>query len=391
MAADALNSIRNDAAGSDDRDVIMQGISTMQASKKRIFRLAIVSVCFSMFFAVTCGLSAQSADYGLQPGEKVPAFSLKDQSGNSQTLKSLAGPNGLLILFNRSADWCPFCKSQLIDLEAARHNFESKGIRVVSITYDSTEILKAFSTRRNIHFAMLSDPDSSTIDAFGVRNHEAEAKGAKDGIAIPNYFLVSPDGTIRQRYAETQLLDRVTASYLYESLFGSGTAQATKVEVPKTPHLAITLAQSDVTSAPGARIRLTVQFSPEKGSHLYAPGAEAFGYHPIRVTLDPSELYQTNAPAYGRSTIIEFAKLEEKVPVFTSSTTITQDLWAIRSPKTNAQFVEQPDIVIHGTVEYQVCTDTTCFPPGKRPVSWNLHVSVSDLDTVRVATELQRK
>lgn len=360
--------------------------------RQSIPRKSIISTCLWMSAAISCVQPARAADPGLQPGTKVPAFSLKDQDGNAQTLKSLSGPNGLLILFNRSADWCPFCKSQLIDLEAARHNFESKGIHVASITYDSTEILKAFATRRNIHFSMLSDPDSSTIDAFGVRNHEAEATGARDGIAIPNYFLIAPNGTISQRYAETQLLDRVTASYLYETLFGSGTARPTKsVEVPKTSHLAITLAQSDVSSAPGARIRLTVQFNPQKGSHLYAPGAESFGYHPIRITLDPSDLYQTNSPVYGRSTILEFAKLQEKVPVFISSTAITQDLWAIRSPKTNAQFAEHPDIVIHGTIEYQVCTDTTCFAPEKKPVSWNLHVSPSDLDTVRVAADLQRK
>ncbi len=335
---------------------------------------------------------ARAGDTGLQPGAKIPPFSLKDQDGNVQTLQSLAGPNGLLLLFNRSADWCPFCKSQLIDLEAARHNFESKGIHVASITYDSTQILKAFATRRSLHYSLLSDPDSATIDAFGVRNHEAEATGAKDGIAIPNYFLIAPDGTIRQRYAETQLLDRVTASYLFETLFGAGTAQPTHaVAVPQTPHLAVVLAQSDVSSAPGACIRLTVEFKPEKGSHLYAPGAETFGYRPIRLTLDPSDLYQTNPVSYGPSTILEFASLQEKVPVFTASTTVTQDLWATRSAKTNAEFAEHPDLIIHGTLEYQVCTDTTCFAPVKKPVSWNLHVSPSDLDTTRVAADLQRK
>jgi peroxiredoxin len=349
--------------------------------------IVLLVVCF-----VSGAVPAHSQDTGLQPGVKIPTFILKDQDGNPQTLQSLSGPNGLLILFNRSADWCPFCKSQLIDLETARHNFEAKGIHIASITYDSPQILKAFATRRNIHFSMLSDPDSATIDAFGVRNHEAEATGLKAGIAVPNYFLIAPDGTIQKRYAETELLDRVTASYLYETLFGSGTAQPASASVlPATSHLGVTLTQSDVSAAPGARIRLTVQFSPEKGSHLYAPGAEAFGYHPIKITLDPSDLYRTNAAAYGPSTILDFPKLQEKVPVFESSTAITQDLWAIRSTKTNAQFAQHPDLVVHGTLEYQVCTDTTCFPPEQKPVSWNLHVSPSDLDTTRVATDLQRK
>jgi len=355
-------------------------------------RNAVIKAVAAGVLLLAQNASLRAAEPGLLPGAKVPAFTLRDQDGNPQTLKSLAGPNGLLILFNRSADWCPFCKSQLIDLENARHNFESKGIHVASITYDSSAILKAFATRRDIHFSMLSDPDSAIIDAFGVRNQEAEAVGTKTGIAIPNYFLVAPDGTIQKRYAETQLLDRVTASYLYETLYGSGTALPTKaVAVSKAAHVGIVLHQSDASIAPGARTRLTVEFTPQKGGHLYAPGAETFGYHPIRLTLEPSDLYQTNPPAYGHSTLLEFAALKETVPVFTSATAITQDLWAIRSPKTNAQFAEHPDLVIHGTLEYQVCTDTSCYPPEKISVSWTFHVSPSDLDTQRVAAELQRK
>lgn len=335
---------------------------------------------------------AHAGDAGLQPGDKVPAFTLQDQDGHPQTLQSLAGPNGLLVLFNRSADWCPFCKSQLIDLETARHSFEDKGVHVASITYDSTGILRAFADRRGIHFTMLSDPDSATIDAFGVRNHDAEAVGAKAGIAIPNYFLIAPDGTIRQRYAETQLLDRATASYVYEQIFGSGTAQPqTARVVPKTPQVSIELAQSDVSSAPGARVRLTMRLTPDAGSHLYAAGAEQFGYHPIRITLDSSPLYQSHPAAYGPSTTIEFASLKEEVPAYSATTLVTQDVWAVRSPETNAQFTAKPDIEIHGMLEYQACTDTVCGAPQSIPVSWKLHVTPSDLDTTRVAAELQRK
>jgi peroxiredoxin len=342
-------------------------------------------------FAIT-PVFAQTPNYGLQPGTQVPAFNLKDQDGNPQTLKSLAGPNGLLILFNRSADWCPFCKSQLIDLETARQAFEAKGIHVASVTYDSTAILRAFATRRNIHFEMLSDPDSAIIDAFGIRNHDPEAVGTKAGIAIPNYFLITPDGVISKRYAETQILDRTTAAYAYELFFGPGTARPTLAAVvPDTPHLAVSLGQSDNSAAPGNRIRLTVQLSLGKGSHLYAPGADAFGYRPIRITLDPSNLYQANPTVYEPAAYMEFPGLQESVPVFASSTVLTQDLWAIRSPKTNAHFTQDPDLTIHGTLEYQVCTDTTCFAPEKKPVSWKLHVVPSDLDMTRVAENLQRK
>ncbi len=38
-------------------------------------------------------------------GATVPAFEAVDQTGAQQTFASLAGPNGLLLLFYRSADW----------------------------------------------------------------------------------------------------------------------------------------------------------------------------------------------------------------------------------------------------------------------------------------------
>lgn len=42
---------------------------------------------------------------GPQVGERVPDFSLPDQRGQTRTLASLMGPNGLVLVFNRSADW----------------------------------------------------------------------------------------------------------------------------------------------------------------------------------------------------------------------------------------------------------------------------------------------
>ena len=42
---------------------------------------------------------------GLSAGEKAPAFSAPDQFGHQQSLDSLRGKNGTVLLFFRSADW----------------------------------------------------------------------------------------------------------------------------------------------------------------------------------------------------------------------------------------------------------------------------------------------
>jgi hypothetical protein len=42
---------------------------------------------------------------GPEIGAKVPDFALPDQSGRNRSLHDLTGPNGLLLVFSRSADW----------------------------------------------------------------------------------------------------------------------------------------------------------------------------------------------------------------------------------------------------------------------------------------------
>ncbi|MBI4886129.1 MAG: hypothetical protein HY824_03465 [Acidobacteria bacterium] len=45
------------------------------------------------------------AKLGPQVGQRVPDFSLKDQAGRTQTLQSIMGPRGAMVVFFRSADW----------------------------------------------------------------------------------------------------------------------------------------------------------------------------------------------------------------------------------------------------------------------------------------------
>ena len=42
---------------------------------------------------------------GPRVGERVPDFSLRDQTGRTQTLQSIMGPKGAMLVFVRSADW----------------------------------------------------------------------------------------------------------------------------------------------------------------------------------------------------------------------------------------------------------------------------------------------
>jgi len=42
---------------------------------------------------------------GPRVGQPAPDFNLKDQNGHSQSLESIMGPKGAMLVFYRSADW----------------------------------------------------------------------------------------------------------------------------------------------------------------------------------------------------------------------------------------------------------------------------------------------
>lgn len=49
--------------------------------------------------------SIELMSIGLAVGQKAPGFSARDQFGRTQTLDTLKGPKGTVLLFFRSADW----------------------------------------------------------------------------------------------------------------------------------------------------------------------------------------------------------------------------------------------------------------------------------------------
>ena len=67
--------------------------------------LAAVAVVTSGAVATAQGPLPEVDRFGPQVGETVPDFSLVDQFGETRTLQSLMGPNGLMLVFSRSADW----------------------------------------------------------------------------------------------------------------------------------------------------------------------------------------------------------------------------------------------------------------------------------------------
>jgi hypothetical protein len=59
----------------------------------------------SLVLAAAAQAPPPPLDVGPAVGEAIPRFEARDQAGRLRTFDDLRGPNGLVLLFFRSADW----------------------------------------------------------------------------------------------------------------------------------------------------------------------------------------------------------------------------------------------------------------------------------------------
>lgn len=66
---------------------------------------ALVTVATAVGGALQPAPAVDTSKLGPQVGATVPPVSGVDQFGKTQSLASLSGPKGLMLVFSRSADW----------------------------------------------------------------------------------------------------------------------------------------------------------------------------------------------------------------------------------------------------------------------------------------------
>ncbi len=152
-------------------------------------------------------------------GSKIPtALALTDQTGKARNFDNLKGENGLVLLFFRSARWCPYCKRQLADINAHADEITRRGFGLAALSYDSVKTLNRYSVDNEISYPLLSDHGSETIDAFGLRNEKFGKMHFAYGVPHPMIFVIAPDRTITAKLAEEGYKNRPTISAILDAL-----------------------------------------------------------------------------------------------------------------------------------------------------------------------------
>lgn len=176
-----------------------------------------------MVLAFVAGLigtaSAESIDIGPAVGAHIPSpFHVLDSSGAQKTYADITGPKGTVLVFVRSADWCPYCNVQLRDIQTVDAQLKDRGYKLVSVSYDAPEVLVAFMKKYETTYMMASDKGSAMIDAFDIRDPQYGPKSKAFGVPKPAIFVVDQEGVVRAKLAEEGYKTRPPSGAIIEAI-----------------------------------------------------------------------------------------------------------------------------------------------------------------------------
>jgi len=131
--------------------------------------------------------------------KKAPNFTLTDQDGVTRSLADYAGK--WLVLYFYPKDDTPGCTAEACSFRDARDVIAEHGAEVVGISKDSVASHRKFVDKHSLNFTLLSDPDHTTIEAYGAWGLKKfmgrEFTGTKRMT-----FIISPTGDIVREYPD---------------------------------------------------------------------------------------------------------------------------------------------------------------------------------------------
>lgn len=131
----------------------------------------------------------------LEAGMKAPAFTLPDKEGNLVSLSDFAGKRVVLYFYPK--DNTPGCTRQACAFAAAYEEFKTLDAVVIGISRDSAASHQKFADKHGLPFILLSDPELTAIQAYGVWQ-EKKLYGKVSMGVVRTTFVIDGHGVIEK-------------------------------------------------------------------------------------------------------------------------------------------------------------------------------------------------
>ncbi|WP_333696473.1 thioredoxin-dependent thiol peroxidase [Flavobacterium sp.] len=137
----------------------------------------------------------------LQPGDKAPNFSGKDQDGNVHSLSDYKGKK-LVVFFYPKAN-TPGCTAEACDLRDNFARFQAQNYALLGVSADNAKAQGNFKNKYEFPFPLLADEDKAVIQAFGVWGPKKFMGKEYDGIHRTT-FVINESGIIEDVIKEVK-------------------------------------------------------------------------------------------------------------------------------------------------------------------------------------------
>ena len=131
----------------------------------------------------------------LDIGMKAPAFTLPDGEGNEVSLESFIGRKVVLYFYPK--DNTPGCTRQACAFAGAYEAFKQKNVAVIGVSRDSVASHKKFAEKYGLPFILLSDPERTAIEAYGVWQEKKNYGKTMMGV-VRTTFIIDENGLIEK-------------------------------------------------------------------------------------------------------------------------------------------------------------------------------------------------
>ena len=144
----------------------------------------------------------------IEPGQKAPAFALKDQHGEAHRLSDYAGQHVVLYFYPK--DDTPGCTKESCDFQASLPAYKRRKAAVLGVSILDEKSKAKFAAKHGLTFPLLADADHAVAEKYGVWQEKSRYGRKYMGIARTTY-LIGPDGKVVQRWDNVKVDGHVDA------------------------------------------------------------------------------------------------------------------------------------------------------------------------------------
>jgi peroxiredoxin Q/BCP len=139
-------------------------------------------------------------------GEIAPDFELPDENEQRRKLSDFRGRRVVLYFYPK--DDTTGCTKQACGFRDAYPNIAEQNAVVIGISPDGAESHRKFKTKYDLPFVLLSDPDHTVLDLYGIWG-EKNLYGNKSMGVIRSHFVIDETGRVVDAQVKVRAADSV--------------------------------------------------------------------------------------------------------------------------------------------------------------------------------------